>query len=493
MITTLKQPVASLLLASVALSALLAGCGGSSDTPTTPPTTVTPPAVVPPAPVPPVVAPPVPVTPPAPVPPPVNTTTVNTGTTAYGVLGTGNARIAFIPSTAGVVAVVLEKTPTVATSGGPQLLASAIAAVPVPIPFSFKVDACSVDSNDLKGICIGYASSKIGVMDLTKFATTLASADITVQEIDSGAGTVANSYSGGSCINCGVAIDIGKKRFVVGGSGGFRVFDYGSTKADATYAIPVGENFAFLPRPTANSFIIAPEYTANNGKRMLRVVNLDNGKVYAWTKHTDSLIDLGNDAVSFQAGDVDAAAVDINTGLIAMTSEFSADFLLLDFAQAKFDETALTFDAPFQLALPTDRGLARLTDVAISSTGSILLSHGEFDANIGITQLPAAAGSANVFASGTGALATLTLNNAALDRSACGNAIFAGKGDPHGLGLYAGLDKGQRGLIINNDNSCAAIVDLAALLALPRAAGKPNEIDMTLPAVKALVKFVKLQ
>ncbi len=427
----------------------------------------------------------------------VNNATASTSTTAYGVLGTPTARIVFVPSGAGVLPILLENSgsATISSSDRASIAAASPAAVTVsPVAFSFTVNACTIDSNDLKGICLGYGSGKVAVIDLATFATTLRVADITVKEFDTGAGTTPNSYSGGSCILCGVAADIGKHRFVVGGAGGFRVFDYGSTTASVVYNIPVGENFALLPQPAGNSFIVAPEYEPAGGNRKLRVVNLDNGKSYVWTKRTDSAADLGTGSSNFQSADVDAAAVDINTKMITLSTESSGDFLLVDFGQAVFDDTALTFAAPFAIVKPnTATSVARLTDVAISTSGSILLSHGEFAANIGVTQLPAAAGTGGTFTGVPGALGVLDLNDGNLDRSACGTSYtFSGKGDPHGLGLYAGLDSGQRGLIVDSGNSCAAIVDLAALVAAPHMASDPNRIDTTLANVKASVKFVKL-
>lgn len=485
-----SQKRALTILMSLSFGLSLAACGGGSDTSSdaSPVATAPPAATVPPA------------APVASTPAPINNSTVNTGTTAYGVLGTATARVVFIPSSAGVSAVVLENSaaPAVAATTGARLLATSTA-VQAPVLLSFEANACAVDSNDLKGICIGYSSSKIAVLDLSKYATTFATKDITVQEINSGAGTSFNSYSGGSCINCGVAVDVGKKRFVVGGTGGFRMFNYGSTLANATYAIPVGENFGFLPQPTKSSFVIAPEYEPNNTKRKLRVINLDTQKVYTWDKNTDSIADLGATATDFVGGEIDAAAADINTGMISLTSEFTSDSLLVDFGQAKFDDTALSFTAPFLLNRPANPssfdlgGSAGLTDVAISSSGSIQLLHGEFSSNIGITKLADKAGTANTFPTGTGTLHAFDLNNPALDRSACGPSyLFSGKGDPHGLGLYAGLDNGQRGLIVDADNTCYAIIDLVGMLAIPTVPGNVNKIDMTQPNVKALVKFFKL-
>ncbi len=88
----------------------------------------------------------------------------------------------------------------------------------------------------------------------------------------------------------------------------------------------------------------------------------------------------------------------------------------------------------------------------------------------------------------------IDLNDPALDRSACGPGYrFVGKGDPHGLSLYVGLDNGQRGLVIDASNRCAALLDLAGLRDAPRSAGDPNAFDTALGAVRALVRFVVLK
>ena len=137
--------------------------------------------------------------------------------------------------------------------------------------------------------------------------------------------------------------------------------------------------------------------------------------------------------------------------------------------------------------------IRRLTDVAISTSGSVLLSHGEAAANIGVTQLPAATGTGGTFTGVAGPLGVFDLNDANFDRTACGAPYsFSGKGDPHGLGLYAGLDNGQRGLIVDSSNSCAAIIDLAGMLGAAHVASDPNRIDTSPASVGALVKFLKI-
>lgn len=415
--------------------------------------------------------------------------TTSTTTSAYGVLGTDTVRVVLVPAPGGVTPFLLEKMGDQAvTWGGP----AAALGIPPTIPFSFTVSSCTVDSVDLKAACIGYGSSKIAVVDLARFATSLKVSDVGVQEFDSGAGTVPIVFSGASCVVCGVAADVGKHRFAIGGAGGFRVFNYGETAATARYDIPVGENFALLPQAAGQSYIIAPEYEPAGGKRKLRVVALDSGKVYTWNRNTDSIADLGPEGQDFIDSDVDAASVDLVTRSIVLSTEHSASFLVVDFGLAVLNDADASFSAPFAFARSNPQtAVRRLTDLAISTAGSILLSHGEGDSNIGVTQLPTRSGFGG---SAIGGLGVLDLSDPALDRSPCGaNYVFIGKGDPHGLSLYGGIDNGQHGLVIDFYNRCAAIVDLAGLRDAPRRAADPNAIDTALLSVRSMVRFVPLQ
>jgi hypothetical protein len=425
-------------------------------------------------------------------PPPINSGTSNSTTSAYGVLGTANVRVAFVPSPGGVMPFLLENIGTqTITWGGP----ADGSGIPPTVPFTFQIDACTVSSNDLKAVCIGFGSSRVGVMDLSRFTSSLRVSDIGVREFDSGAGSVANVYSGGSCILCGVVVDVGRPRFVIGGAGGFRVFNFDSDTAAAVFNIPVGENFAFLPyaaSTSGTSVIVAPEYLPASGTRKLRIVAVDAGKSYVWNKHTDSLTDLGAAGGAFASSEVDAATVDIRSKMIVLSTESSADFMLIDFGQAVLDDATQTFSAPFTIAKPNPAtAVARLTDVAISTAGNILLSHTEGAAHIGVTQLPQ---TLNGNGAAIGALGMLDLNDAGLDRAPCGAGYtFAGKGDPHGLSLYAGIDNGQRGLVVDANNICAAIIDLAGLVGAPRTATDSNRIDTAPAAVRGMVRFVKLR
>jgi hypothetical protein len=438
-------------------------------------------------------------------PPPVNVGTASTSTGAFGVLGTANERIAFIPVGNSVVPVLLESKNGAQivfktinkTVSGEILLAAPTVSSPL---FTFNIDACSVDSNDFKAICIGYGSTKVAILDLKVFATTFKVSDIVITEFESGASSQFNIFSGGTCILCGVAADVGKQRFVIGGTGGFRVFNYANMPtAAAIYVFPVGENFALLPQAASLSYVVAPEYGSSGGNRKLRVINLDTGKTYSWDKSTDNISQLGADANNFQIQAVDAAAADLDTGMIALTSENSGDILLVDFKQASFNEGSLTFSAPHIIKKPSSR-VPRQTDVAISTKDSLLLTHGEFTGDVGVMQLPTASGTGGTFPASTDNLAVFDLNDAALavPRGICSATgttpyAFTGKGDPHGLSLFTGLDSSQKGLIIDASNICAAVVDIKGLATAARMVTSPASIDTVAVGFASLVKFIKLQ
>ena len=437
-----------------------------------------------------------------PVPTPSSDVPASTNVTTSGL-----GPIVFMPVPGGVRPVLSQSSSNRTITWGS---AAAISGIQPTVPFSFQVDVCQADPNDLKVVCAGLGltpgnvtdltkSSRIAVLDVRKFVDTLQISDIGVQEFDSGAGNVPIRISGFQCITCAIDVDVGKHRFVTAGAGGYRVFNYGSTLPAAVYNIPVQENLVFLSRANGTSYIVAPEREISVSRtRKLRVVDVDAGRVYVWNKNTDSLVDLGSEGRNFQSQAVNAAAVDTKTGMIVLATDNSADFMLIDFGQATFDTSTLTFSAPFAFAKPNPAtAVGRLSNVAVSTQGSILLSQGErtqaseTGANVGVTQLPTTLGAGGA---GIGALAVLDLNDAALDRSPCGAGyVFIGKSQTLGASLFAGIDDGRRGVVTDTTNTCAALIDLVGVVGAPRKPGDPNRLDTTLASVRDMVKFVKLK
>lgn len=419
-----------------------------------------------------------------------------TGSGAIGVLATNGARVAFVPDGTSIRPVLLDGKRNIANG-------RAIAAAPVAnagpasgLGLSFSADACTVDAAALKVICVGFRSTRIALLDVSVFVSSLRTSDITVSEFDSGAPNVRLGFSGGGCVLCGVAADPGDRRFIVAANDGYRVYSYGSA-APTVYNIPVNENFSY---DSARNQITAAEYDTVSSRtpRALNIVDLNKNKVYRWTGNTASCTDLGTATSSCQArADLDSTTVDLSTGVIALIFEHSTAVALIDMGQAIFEDATLTFAAPARYieagsAAPDQSG------GAASTTGNYLFTAEELgDSNVGVMQLPAASGTGGVFPAVTPNPVYIDLSDAANPECA-GNGSsayrFRTKGDPHGVALFTGLVDGkQTGLLIDSSNSCAGLVDLAALLAAPRDPAKSTAVSPTVDLrASGIVRFVKL-
>lgn len=208
---------------------------------------------------------------------------------------------------------------------------------------------------------------------------------------------MALSFSGGSCVLCGVAADPGDRRFIVAANDGYRVYTYAALTPSATptYAIPVNENFSY---DSARNRIIAAEYESQGSARALNVVDLNKGKVYRWTKSTDSCSDLGSSDPYCQAAyaEVDSSAVDLSTGIVALVFEHSKAIALIDLGQAVFDDGTGTFTAPSYYA--TSPAAPDQSGATASTTGNYLFTIEELgDSHAGVLQLPAVSGSGSAF------------------------------------------------------------------------------------------------
>jgi hypothetical protein len=420
---------------------------------------------------------------------------VNFGTNsgAIGVLALPNQRIVFVPSGTGIRPVSVESAGNAKAAASPTPAGASSS-----VALSFPADACTVDLAALKVICVGFDSTRIAILDVSTYINTLSVADIKVSEFESGAPDTSLSFSGGSCILCGIAADPGDNRYIVAANDGYRVYAYGAGSPSAVYPIPVNENFSYDP---SRNRIIAAEYQTASGSatRAFNIVDLNKGKVYRWTKDTSSCADLGSadTGCAAQYQEVDSTAVDLSTGMAAMIFEHSTAVAMIDLGQAAFDDGASSFTAPaFYTDSPSG---AQQSGIAASTTGNYLFTSEELgDSHVGALQLPAASGSGGTFP-------PVTPNAVFIDLSAVPNPECAGsaynsysfetKGDPHGLALYTGLIGGkQTGLVIDSSNACAALVDLAGLLATQRDPANSTQVAASVDLKAAgIVRFVNLQ
>lgn len=434
---------------------------------------------------------------------PDTSTSTTTSSTSGGcaTISTGSKVYGFIPI-GGTVVTALLQGGTTSTSGSKSVGMKSITSSTI----SFSVDSCAADGTALKVACVGYDSSKVAILDISVFVsklvagTTPTAADITVVEVDLGNAVTAD-FSGGSCLNCGVLTDPSDSRFVVSSGDGYRVLKYadntvtGLATVNKSYlsdaaATPArnmaAENFAFDP---ATNRIYSPEYEGISGTNQnLWIVDLTKDKIYRWTKR---MVDISEDATNGLTGlssafpyrlEADAASIDSATGVLALADEGQNGLLTVNLTGATFDDAAQTFDASYTVVAQASM-VSRLPGIALEPTSHILFMEEEMGGRgVGVTQLPTSAAA--------GALSITNYNSALMpDPSATctGITTWANAGDPHGLALFTGvIDSKPMGLLINSDKSCAAIVDMNALLAATKTVGT-NTVD---PAVDLLTTGV---
>ena len=402
-----------------------------------------------------------------------------TSSTAFAVLATNSARIAFLPGTNTVVPLTIDGSTAV---HGAKAAALRTGRQGVPsVSLSFSPDSCTVDSSALVVSCISYHSTKLAFLDVSRFAASLNTADITATEFESGAPTDLTPFSGGSCVFCGIVALTGRGEIVVAAHDGYRVYRYpGSGAASplvpaATYNVPITENFAADP---TRQWIAAPEYFPHGGTRKLRLIDLAKNKVYAWTANTDTCAP-GDDPVctsDFQSEEVDSATFDLATGMLVLRSESGSSQLLLDLSQASFDDAALTFNAPHRHVEFANPYFAEMSGALASPTHSWLFSVAEFSpAYIGVDALPTAGGSGGAFPAYTHQRVFVDLNTPT-SIAPCTGTLESG-GDPHSEGYTTSLAGHEVGLFIDDARSCIVKVDLQALYEAPRDTTDPTKVD----------------
>lgn len=395
---------------------------------------------------------------------------VSTTSGSMATISDENGTIAFIPNNTDVLVVPV----TTALTGGAGGISTTL------INLMHSVDSCSADPEAKKVFCVGYDNTFVAIVDVAGFLAT--GAEITFFEFDANASSSYN-FSGGSCTNCGVIADPGDDRFIVSSGDGYRVFDYSGLLIDAyltdlaadTPMDLATENFGFDP---LNNRILSPEYeTANN---YVWVIDIDTDKIYRWDNRLvattvdseEGLVGLSNSFLDFTA---EAAALDISTGMMVIGDEWVPRVVTVNMDEAVFNDTTSTFSAPYAVTEFSDvySMLSLLTTgIAVESGNHMVLMEEEFADAIGVAQLPSS--------SIAGGFAISSYNTVAVPSpvAVCpATTTWYNIGDPHGLAVFTALVDGKSwGLLINGSKTCAAVIDMAALLNAPKQLGS-NIVD----------------
>ena len=447
-----------------------------------------------------------------------NVATTSTGSsTGFSVLAAGTSRVAFLPVGSTVVPVDLSAplapaAPAGAVSARAASLAASSGLTAIPLPWN--VDACAIDNSALKLVCTEVASTtsaNLAVLDLSKFATSLNPADITVQSVTLSdiASQSSSSFSGDNCLACGVMTvpnpaNPSAGQILVSSADGYHVYGYPSAGASTmiashVYNVPIGENMAVaLANGTTqpDNYLIAPDYRASSGTgtHVVNLIDLNKASVYSWTQPAcSSITDTTQQSLcnSFQFESIDSAAIDPQTQVLVLQSESGNEVLELDLSQAKFTAGSSgapgSFTAPAQYASMNNTGYGDMSGSLVSGLGDDLFTGAEFAApTISVAQLPSSGGSGGAFP------ASPAMNPVYVDLSSliaqmgasapCGGS-FGGADDPHNEAMTLSVAGTQYGVYGSSGNSCIALINLGALLAEPRDTTNPNQVASTVDLV----------
>lgn len=331
---------------------------------------------------------------------------------------------------------------------------------PTLIPTPAVVNSCA--SNALTGETVCTANtSDVYLIGGTKLRQTVTS---------SGTGTIA--FSGGSCTNCGVAMDASHNKAVIGlslaGIGGFQYLDMNNSTFEPAFPVPTGAiSEDALIDPIRNFLLSASE----SGD--YEIINVTTTTSPAFFENPTG------------AGKLDTAGEDCTTGIALAPVEYvsTAQVFVADLTQAGFTPRSPgVWLAPAQLQTLSEATTCAYFDgLAVAQGTHTAVLSGEFDCGSVIAlALPTT--------SGTGTPAIQDWVTCAIPGG------FIGGDDPHTVTAYQSPNTGHAvAVVANQAASMLAAVDITEMLntkLVPRTTGGHACAAGTLPG--AVVTFVSV-
>ena len=349
---------------------------------------------------------------------------------------------------ASVKVVPIETISGLGTGGAPTTIATA--AIP---------NSCSSNSETGETVCVGN-NTDVYLINGTTLTSTLTSGATSIE-----------SFSGGSCNNCGVVVDSTTNKALIeiglstGGPGGYQFLDLGGTPAFEA-PIPAGtltsENVSIDP---VRHLVLSPNETA-----IYQIVNVS----------TPTAAIFNNQLLS---GVLDSGAEDCTTGIALSTIEGTGSLFIADLTQALFTPgTPGTWtDAASQVQSFPEFLLfsAGTNGIAVAPGTHLGVVTGEFGGNLeGVIQLPATSGSGTPAVVDYAAFTVPNLPN---------TGVWSQGFDPHTVTAYVSPNTHKAYAVLENgDFSFVAIIDIQAMLSAPRTGAH----TVTSPIPAGIVTFV---
>ena len=303
------------------------------------------------------------------------------------------------------------------------------------------------------------------------------------------------SFSGGSCTNCGVAVNALTNTAAI--AGGLT----GSPSGDGVQILNLSTNVFQTPFGTTQE--VSEDISIDPGRNLILSPNeADNYPLLSLNSSTGAITGELDRSIS-TGGEPDSAAEDCSTGIALSSVEFTNNIYLADLSQATFTpgspgswtSPSTVFTLSGSSLLPLAAGTSGISVAQGSSHLAIVT--GEFGGNtFAIVELQPS--------SGTGGAAPTVVDwvVAAMPNTPDGSVFQAGC-DPHTVTAYTSPNTGKAiGLYTSwgptvcyasgGTPSFVGVIDMAAALAAPRAASPNNhQIDTSVNLITSgIVSYV---
>lgn len=365
-------------------------------------------------------------------------------TSSLGVIApvTGPAAVkALVPnaawgaSTTGVQVVQLE------TGGGPVV-------APISVTTPSPVNSCAGNPATGEGVCVANNT------DVYHLSPTNA-----VTSLTSGANAFAG-FSGGSCENCGVAVNALTNQAVIA-MGHNAPFPFSGT---ALQTLNLATNSFGTPQDLVNH--VSEDISIDPTRGFILSPNEDSNYAIVEINSTTGAFkgEFGNQVIG--AGEFDSAAEDCSTGIALASIEFTSNVYLADLTKAAFTpgSPAGTWSGPQAIIGLNTTGIpgfsAGTSGITVApGTSHLATVTGEFGGStFAVLKLPSTSGS------GTPAL---------VDYAAACITSFSAGFDPHTVSAYTSPNNGKAFTVFANSPPPTELIvaDMAGILALPRDPG----------------------
>jgi hypothetical protein len=296
------------------------------------------------------------------------------------------------------------------------------------------------------------------------------------------------SFSGGSCTNCGVAVNaLNNTAAIQGGLSG-------SPSGDGVQILNLNTNTFSAPFGTHQA--VSEDISIDPGRDLILSPNEGNNYMLLSTNSSGAITGELDHTFS-SGGEPDSAAEDCSTGIALASVEFTNNVYAADLSQGTFTPgTPGSWSAPSTLFTLTgvpgfDAGISGISVAQGSSHLAIVA--GEFGGNtFGVLQLQPA--------SGTGDSNPTLTDYTGATMPPTPSGTFTAGCDPHTLTAYTSPNTGKAiGLYTSyntvscQDPSWIGMIDLAAALAAPRTPGT-HTIDPSYDLIAhGVVTYIKVQ